>query len=350
MSKQEDFTKIINSSNFPPEIINYIFSYLKIDLSFILKLSSLNKQLYNFFNEHSFWKDNLNKFNLLTTKQKNFTTNFKQIYAILNRYLYLQKLKAQSAIKIAEKNSSIKSPRIAIIGNGGCGKSTLVSQFVQNVFPTEYDPTIEDVYKKHYKFNNQSYLLQILDTAGPEEYLSLQDQYSKTCEGFIFVISMLDINNSFERFSYNLQKIIRVKEAFSFPAVVCVMKTDAVMEWLNNNLDEFNKLKQKITDFIENHNVIYRSENIPLLFVDGHKSDEVENVFQKLIEKFEMMDGMLKVSFDCKEFTDLVKLVKKNENDRDLLFEVVVEKFNLANDIVIRDDISTVDKKKCLMM
>ncbi|KAL9647617.1 hypothetical protein ABK040_006973 [Willaertia magna] len=344
---QQDITEIISSSNFPPEIINYIFSYLKIDLSFILKLSFLNKQCYYFYDQHSFWKDNLNKFNLLTTEDIVFTKNFKQIYAILNHYLHLQKLKAQSKkLKSVKKKNkeNLKTLYLAVIGQGGCGKSTLVLKFVQNILISDYDPTIEDAYRKHYKFNNESYLLEILDTAGQEEYLALQEQYMKTTEGFIFVISMIDIKYSFERFSKDIKKIIHCKEAFSFPFIVCVMKTDIVMD--EYGLDEFNNRKQEIIEFVESHNILYK-ENIPILFTDVQSDKEVENVFQTLIEKFEMMDGMLKVTFDCKEFTEMCKLMKQNENDRDLLYESVIAKYNLSKS---NEEMSMVDKKKCVMM
>ena len=34
------------------------------------------------------------------------------------------------------------------VGGGGVGKSSLVIQFIQNHFVDEYDPTIEDSYRK----------------------------------------------------------------------------------------------------------------------------------------------------------------------------------------------------------
>ncbi len=39
-------------------------------------------------------------------------------------------------------------------------------QFVQNVFVEKYDPTIEDSYRKNLDIENETYLLEILDTAG----------------------------------------------------------------------------------------------------------------------------------------------------------------------------------------
>ena len=50
----------------------------------------------------------------------------------------------------------------------GVGKSTLTVQFVQNIFVEEYDPTIEDSYRKQITVDGQQILLDILDTAGCE--------------------------------------------------------------------------------------------------------------------------------------------------------------------------------------
>ena len=38
--------------------------------------------------------------------------------------------------------------KIVIVGEGGVGKSALTIQFLQNEFLEDYDPTIEDSYRK----------------------------------------------------------------------------------------------------------------------------------------------------------------------------------------------------------
>ena len=48
------------------------------------------------------------------------------------------------------------------------GKSALTIQLIQNHFVDEYDPTIEDSYRKQVVIDGETCLLDILDTAGQE--------------------------------------------------------------------------------------------------------------------------------------------------------------------------------------
>jgi small GTP-binding protein len=47
---------------------------------------------------------------------------------------------------------------------------------IQNHFIDEYDPTIEDSYRKQVTIDEETCLLDILDTAGQEEYSAMRDQ------------------------------------------------------------------------------------------------------------------------------------------------------------------------------
>lgn len=60
--------------------------------------------------------------------------------------------------------------KLVIVGGGGVGKSALTIQLIQNHFIDEYDPTIEDSYRKQVTIDEETCLLDILDTAGQEEY------------------------------------------------------------------------------------------------------------------------------------------------------------------------------------
>lgn len=74
-----------------------------------------------------------------------------------------------------------------------------------------YDPTIEDLYRKQVVIDGQSCMLEVLDTAGQEEYTALRDQWMRDGEGFILVYSITS-RASFNRIRRFYSQIQRVKE------------------------------------------------------------------------------------------------------------------------------------------
>lgn len=73
-----------------------------------------------------------------------------------------------------------------MVGGGGVGKSALTIQLIQNHFIDEYDPTIEDSYRKQVSIDDETCLLDILDTAGQEEYSAMRGNSQTSSENKIF--------------------------------------------------------------------------------------------------------------------------------------------------------------------
>lgn len=101
--------------------------------------------------------------------------------------------------------------KIVVCGGGGVGKSALTIQFIQKCFVEEYDPTIEDSYRKQCMVDEKTSLIDILDTAGQEEYSAMQDQYMRSGEGFMLVYSITS-RQSFDNLDTIYQKLCRVKD------------------------------------------------------------------------------------------------------------------------------------------
>jgi small GTP-binding protein len=68
-------------------------------------------------------------------------------------------------------------------------------------------------------------LLDVLDTAGQEEYSAMREQYMRTGEGFLLVYSITS-RQSFEEITTFQQQILRVKDKDYFPMVVVGNKCD----------------------------------------------------------------------------------------------------------------------------
>ncbi|ORZ00283.1 ras-like protein 3 [Syncephalastrum racemosum] len=121
--------------------------------------------------------------------------------------------------------SFLREYKVVIVGGGGVGKSALTIQFIQSHFVDEYDPTIEDSYRKQCVVDDEMALLDVLDTAGQEEYSAMREQYMRNGEGFILVYSVTS-RLSFEEISTFYQQIQRVKDRDTFPAVLVGNKCD----------------------------------------------------------------------------------------------------------------------------
>ncbi|KAK9470408.1 ras family protein [Dipodascopsis tothii] len=80
--------------------------------------------------------------------------------------------------------------RVVVLGDGGVGKTALTLQLCLNHFVETYDPTIEDAYRKQVVVDDQACTLEVLDTAGQEEYTALRDQWIRDGEGFVLVYAI----------------------------------------------------------------------------------------------------------------------------------------------------------------
>jgi len=86
-----------------------------------------------------------------------------------------------------------------------------------------------DSYRKQCVIDDEVALLDVLDTAGQEEYGAMREQYMRTGEGFLLVYSITS-RNSFEEISTFHQQILRVKDQDSFPVIVVANKCDLEYE------------------------------------------------------------------------------------------------------------------------
>ncbi|PAA85765.1 hypothetical protein BOX15_Mlig023552g2 [Macrostomum lignano] len=115
--------------------------------------------------------------------------------------------------------------KLVVLGSGGVGKSALTVQFVQGVFVEKYDPTIEDSYRKQVEIDSSQCMLEILDTAGTEQFTAMRDLYMKNGQGFLLVYSITS-QSSFNDLAELREQILRVKDSDNVPIIVVGNKCD----------------------------------------------------------------------------------------------------------------------------
>ncbi|CAG9995897.1 unnamed protein product [Clonostachys byssicola] len=114
---------------------------------------------------------------------------------------------------------------VVVLGAGGVGKSCLTAQFVHNEWIESYDPTIEDSYRTQIQVDGRQVVLEILDTAGTEQFVAMRDLYMKTGQGFLLVFSITSASSLDEMCSLR-DEIIRIKDDANVPIVIVGNKAD----------------------------------------------------------------------------------------------------------------------------
>jgi len=119
--------------------------------------------------------------------------------------------------------------RIVLVGEGGVGKSCLTIQFISEKFVEEYDPTMEDSYRKEITVDGEECVLDIFDTAGQEDFSTIRDQYMRTGDGFLCVYSII-LGGSFKSIRNFHDYILRVKDVDRLPFILVGNKCDLESE------------------------------------------------------------------------------------------------------------------------
>ncbi|OWF48347.1 ras-related protein Rap-2c-like [Mizuhopecten yessoensis] len=115
--------------------------------------------------------------------------------------------------------------KVVVLGSGGVGKSALTVKFVSGTFMEKYDPTIEDFYRKEIEVDSAPSVLEILDTAGTEQFASMRDLYIKNGQGFVIVYSITSLQ-TFQDIKSMKEQIMRVKGIENIPMILVGNKAD----------------------------------------------------------------------------------------------------------------------------
>lgn len=100
--------------------------------------------------------------------------------------------------------------KVIMVGSGGVGKSALTLQFMYDEFVEDYEPTKADSYKKKILLDGQEIQIDILDTAGQEDYAAIRDNYFRSGDGFLCVYSICE-RESLAAVHELREQILRVK-------------------------------------------------------------------------------------------------------------------------------------------
>ncbi|KAJ7282210.1 hypothetical protein C8J57DRAFT_1294846 [Mycena rebaudengoi] len=136
-----------------------------------------------------------------------------------------------------EKNSGVsfedaKRTRqfsIVVLGSAGTGKTALIERFMHDAYLEKWDPTIEEQYHRHILVDGEVSPLEVINTAGLEQFSSLNEVYMKSADGFILVFSLTQ-KYSLKEAETLRNQIYRTKGLGSVPIVAVGLNSDLFHE------------------------------------------------------------------------------------------------------------------------
>jgi len=115
--------------------------------------------------------------------------------------------------------------KLVIIGDGACGKTSLLCSFALGEFPKEYQPTIFENYVAEIRLDGKPVQLALWDTAGQEEYERLRPlSYSKS--HVILIAFSIDTPDSLENVTVKWIEEVRTICGPTIPIILVGCKSD----------------------------------------------------------------------------------------------------------------------------
>ncbi|CAH1774143.1 unnamed protein product [Owenia fusiformis] len=176
-----------------------------------------------------------------------------------------------------------KQRKIAIMGFRSVGKSSLTIQYVEGQFVDSYDPTIENTFTKNIRLRNQDYTLQLVDTAGQDEYSIVPQGYVMNVDGYVLVYSV-NSQQSFEVVQVIHDKLLDMTGKAQVPLVVVGNKTDLRMERVISREDG-----KKLAD----------SWKAAFSETSAKENQSVSDIFNAIIMEIEKAEGNVPEKSGC---------------------------------------------------
>ena len=157
--------------------------------------------------------------------------------------------------------------KLVVLGKSLVGKSALTYRFINDQFPKEHDTTIEDQYKVSTQIDGFNCLVEILDTAGQDDYQSMLETWINFGSGFLIVYSIDDVE-SFVEAKKKYEKLVSIKGGEPFSCILVGNKCD-----LGNDMRKVSKKEGE--EFA-------KSKKIPFLEASALTKINVKECFHKV--------------------------------------------------------------------
>lgn len=169
----------------------------------------------------------------------------------------------------------VKARKIAVVGSRSVGKSSMTVKFVEDHFVESYYPTIENQFSKTIKYNNEDYEIEVLDTAGQDEFSIMNEKHLIGIHGYLLVYSVTS------RQSFELIEIIRDK-------ILNSIGSDNIQMVLIGNKSDLNYQRQ-----VEYDEGLKLAQKFNCKFLESSVKDNINinSAFESLIDQIESVQN-----------------------------------------------------------
>lgn len=168
-----------------------------------------------------------------------------------------------------------KARKIAVVGSRSVGKSSITVKYVEDHYVELYYPTIENQFSKLINYKNQEYAIEILDTAGQDEFSIMNEKHLIGIHGYLLVYSIAS------RQSFELIEVIRDK-------ILNSIGTDQMPIVLIGNKLDLNYQRQ--VEFSEGA-ALAKSFGCKFLETSVKENINVDKAFETLLEQIEKVQN-----------------------------------------------------------
>ncbi|XP_040826905.1 rho-related GTP-binding protein RhoD isoform X1 [Ochotona curzoniae] len=173
-----------------------------------------------------------------------------------------------------------RSVKVVLVGDGGCGKTSLLLVFTQGDFPENYSPTVFERYSASRQMKGKAVHLQIWDTAGQDDYDRLRPLFYPDANVLLLcfdVTSPSSFDNVFSRWYPEVTHFCK-----QVPIIVVGCKTD-----LRKDRSLVNRLRKSGAEPVTYHRGQEMARSVgavAYLECSARLHDNVDAVFQEAVD------------------------------------------------------------------
>lgn len=172
------------------------------------------------------------------------------------------------------------SVKVVLVGDGGCGKTSLLMAFGIGAFPERYSPTVFERHNVNLQMKGKPVCLQIWDTAGQDDYDRLRPLFYPNASVLLLCFDVTSPNsfeNIFNRWYPEVTHFCK-----GVPIIVVGCKTD-----LRKDQTQVNKLRRDVLEPVTYHKGQEMARSVgavAYLECSALLHDNVHAVFQEAVE------------------------------------------------------------------